>query len=98
MGILILIVFGIIVGWIAHQLVSSPVPGGLIMDCVIGLVGSVLGAWVARSLFHIHVSGQLSRPSTWISAILGAAALLVIARAIFGSFGGRRRRTPSALR
>ena len=55
------------------------VPGrrseGLILTCVIGIAGALLGGWVATKLFHVHSLHGFFNLSTWITAIIGAAVL-----------------------
>ena len=51
MGILSWIIFGALVGWIASMLMNAR-RRGLIRNIIIGLIGSVLGGWIA-SLFGI---------------------------------------------
>jgi uncharacterized membrane protein YeaQ/YmgE (transglycosylase-associated protein family) len=94
MGIIVFVIFGIVIGMIARKLVPSPIPGGLITDCVVGVVGAMLGTWLAKTVFHIHITNQLSSPSTWVSGILGAALLLLAVRTAFGMLGGGGRHIP----
>ena len=49
MGILTWIIFGALVGWIASIIMKTP-RRGLIKNIIIGLIGSVLGGWLASLL------------------------------------------------
>ena len=52
---------------------------GLIITCLIGIAGALLGGWAATQLFHLHhhaLQGFFNA-STWITAIAGAAVLLL---------------------
>lgn len=51
MNILIWIIFGAIVGWIASIIMKTS-RRGLLRNIIVGLVGSALGGWIA-SLFNI---------------------------------------------
>ena len=66
---------------------------GLIVTCVIGIVGALLGGWVATKLFHIHSLQGFFNLSTWITAIVGAAVLLLVYHLVTGrsSRSGRSR-------
>jgi len=59
----------------------SLIPGkrsqGLIITCLIGIVGALGGGSAATKLFHIHSLHRFFNLSTWLTAIAGAAVLLV---------------------
>jgi uncharacterized membrane protein YeaQ/YmgE (transglycosylase-associated protein family) len=57
---------------------------GLILTCVIGVVGALLGGWVATKIFHIHSLQGFFNISTWLTAIAGAAALLLLYHLVSG--------------
>jgi uncharacterized membrane protein YeaQ/YmgE (transglycosylase-associated protein family) len=77
MSIIAWIVLGLIAGLIANMLIPGRRQQGLILTCVIGIVGALLGGWVATKLFHIHSVQGFFNLSTWITAIVGAAILLL---------------------
>jgi len=41
------------------------------------VVGALLGGWLATELFHIHTLHGFFNLSTWVTAIIGAAILLL---------------------
>src|SRR6202522_3915093 len=94
MGIIAWIVLGLVAGLIANALIPGRRQQGLILTCVIGIVGALLGGWLATKLFHIHTLHGFFNLDTWITAIVGAAILLLIYH-LFTSRGrsssGRRR-------
>jgi uncharacterized membrane protein YeaQ/YmgE (transglycosylase-associated protein family) len=51
MNILIWIIFGAIVGWLASIIMKSN-KRGLLRNIIVGLLGSALGGWIA-SIFNI---------------------------------------------
>lgn len=69
--------FGLVVGAIAKLVMPGQDPGGIIVTMAIGLVGSLLGTFVGRSLW-----GGADYSSGWITSILGAIVLLAIYRAV----------------
>ncbi len=77
MGIIAWIVLGLIAGLIASKLTGGR-SQGLILTCVIGIVGALAGGWVATKLYHIHSLQGFFNLSTWLTAIVGAAVLLLI--------------------
>ena len=64
---------------------------GLIVTCVIGIAGALGGGWVATRLFHVHTLHGFFNLSTWLTAIAGAAVLLLIFHLISARSGGSRR-------
>ena len=84
MGIILWLVFGAIVGWIASAIMGSR--EGLLMDIVVGIVGAVLGGWIMSLFGNTGVSGF--DLYSFIVAIVGAVVLIGIVRAIRGvSYG-----------
>src|ERR1700691_1855180 len=92
MGIIAWIVLGLVAGLIANMLIPGRRQQGLIITCVIGIVGALLGGWVATKLFHIHSLQGFFNLSTWITAIVGAAILL-LAYHLFTQQSSRSRRS-----
>ncbi len=86
MGILSWIVVGLIAGWLAGKVVQGG-GFGLIGDIIIGIIGGLMGGFLASYFFNVGdpMSG-INLPSILI-AFGGAVLLLVIVRA----FTGRRR-------
>ena len=78
MGIIAWIVLGLLAGLLANVLIPGRRSQGVILTCVIGIVGALLGGWVATKLFHVHSLQGFFNLSTWITAIVGAAVLLLI--------------------
>ena len=77
MGIIAWIVLGLGAGLLANMVIPGRRSQGLILTCVIGIVGALLGGWVATKLFHIHSLQGFFNLSTWLTAIVGAAILLL---------------------
>src|ERR1039457_753017 len=76
MGIIAWIVLGLIAGLLANLLIPGKRSQGLIITCVIGIAGALLGGWLAIRLFHVHTLNGFFNLSTWLTAIAGAAILL----------------------
>jgi len=89
MGIIAWIVLGLIAGLIASKLTGGR-SQGLILTCVIGIIGALAGGWLATKLFHIHSLQGFFNLSTWITAIAGAAILLLAYHLISGRSSSRR--------
>ena len=91
MGIIAWIVLGIIVGMIAEHLVTGYESHGVIITCLIGIAGALLGGWIAIKLFHITGVQGFFNISTWITALAGAVVLLGAVQLVEGRRGGRSR-------
>jgi uncharacterized membrane protein YeaQ/YmgE (transglycosylase-associated protein family) len=89
MGIIAWIILGIGAGLIANMLIPGRRSQGLILTCLIGIAGALLGGWAATKIFHIHTLHGFFNASTWLTAIVGAAVLLLIAHLV--STNGSRR-------
>lgn len=79
MGILSWLLVGAIAGWLAG-LVMKGRGFGLFGNIVIGIVGAVVGGWLAGALFNIAQPIRGFDLSTIIVAFLGAVIVLYIAR------------------
>ena len=84
MGILAWIVLGLAAGLIANVLLPGKRSQGLIVTCLIGIAGALLGGLVASRLFHIHSLQGFFNLSTWLTAIAGAAVLLLAYHLVTG--------------
>src|ERR1035437_7476307 len=95
MGIIAWIVLGLVAGLLANMLIPGRRSQGLILTCVIGIVGALAGGWVATRLFHVHTLHGFFNLSTWLTAIAGAAVLLLIFHLLSERSRGSRRSTRS---
>ena len=86
MYILLWLLFGGVVGWIASIISHDNARMGLLANIVVGLIGSVLGGFIA-SAFHL---ATINTFSFWgfCFAVLGAVILLWV----ISLFRVRRRR------
>jgi uncharacterized membrane protein YeaQ/YmgE (transglycosylase-associated protein family) len=84
MGIIGWILLGIVGGVIAKALLPGNDPGGLIVTIIIGIVGALLGGFLARALGFGDPIDEFFDISTWLAAIIGSIILLVIYRAVTG--------------
>ena len=77
MGVIAWIVLGLAAGLLANMLIPGKRQQGLIITCLIGVAGALLGGWLATKLFHIHTLHGFFNLSTWLTAIVGSAILLL---------------------
>lgn len=77
-GIIVTLIIGGVVGWLASILMRTNAQMGILANVVIGIFGSFLGVYVATAL-GVRTQGA---PAAWIVAVLGAALLIWILRAL----------------
>ena len=78
MAIILWIIFGALVGWVASKVMGAP--EGLLWDIVVGSIGAVLGGFIMSLLGQGGVGGF--NLYSFLVAILGACVLIAIVRAI----------------
>ena len=91
MGIIAWIVLGLGAGLLANMVIPGRRSQGLILTCLIGIAGALGGGWAATELFHVHTLHGFFNLSTWLTAIAGAAVLLLVVHLISARSGGSRR-------
>lgn len=80
MGILLWIIFGGLVGWVASLVMKTEGQQGVVVDIVVGIVGAVIGG-IIMSLFGQNSITGFNFYSFGV-ALLGAVILIAIARPI----------------
>jgi uncharacterized membrane protein YeaQ/YmgE (transglycosylase-associated protein family) len=90
-GIIAFIILGLLAGYIARALVPGANPGGIIITCLVGVAGALVGGFLAGAIFDADPLDEFFDISTWLTAIVGSVILLWIYRAIAGSSTRRRR-------
>src|SRR5262249_7795614 len=75
MGILAWVVFGLIAGFLARFLMPGMAPRGLIITCVLGIVGALVGGFIGTHLFHF---GEVTGFNLGSFAIAVGGSLLVL--------------------
>ena len=78
MNWIVTLVVGGIVGWLASILMKTNAQMGLVANVIVGVVGSVIGFWLAGVL-GLAAYGSIVR---WLVAVAGAAILIWILKAV----------------
>jgi uncharacterized membrane protein YeaQ/YmgE (transglycosylase-associated protein family) len=78
MQLIIGLIIGGVVGWLASIVMKTNAQMGLIANVLVGIVGSALGYWIA-GLLGVTVAGGIIQ---WLIAIGGAVLLIVILKAL----------------
>jgi uncharacterized membrane protein YeaQ/YmgE (transglycosylase-associated protein family) len=79
MNLIIWLIVGGILGWIASKIMHTDAQQGIILNIVVGVVGALLAGFLLSPLFGIGTINQsnFSLPSLFVS-LLGAVILLAI--------------------
>jgi uncharacterized membrane protein YeaQ/YmgE (transglycosylase-associated protein family) len=85
MGLIIILVIGAIVGWLAGMIMRSG--GGLVFDIVIGIVGALIAGFLFGGGASI-INAPLNMMS-FLYSLLGAIILLAIVKLIRRGSSGR---------
>jgi uncharacterized membrane protein YeaQ/YmgE (transglycosylase-associated protein family) len=84
MGILAWIIVGLISGWLAGELMRGS-GFGVLGNIVVGIVGALLGGFLATALFNVADPLTGVNITTIIVAFLGAVVLLALLRLMRGA-------------
>ncbi len=78
MDIIVFLVIGGVIGWVASILIGTNAQMGLIANIVVGIVGSMLGFWLAPKL-GIASDGQVMH---YAIAVGGAVLLILVLKVL----------------
>ena len=81
MGIIAWIVFGLIAGVVAKLIMPGRDGGGFILTCILGIVGAVVGGWLA-TMFGIGGTISGFNLHSFLVAVVGAIVVLVVYRLV----------------
>jgi len=81
MNIILWLIAGAVIGWLASRIMGTSSQQGLLLDIVVGVIGAVLAGWFLSPLFGVGTINQndFSLPALLVS-LLGAVILLAIVR------------------
>ena len=74
-GIIIWLVIGGIIGWLASILMRTDAQQGVLMNIIVGIVGAVIGGFIAGGG---SINNNYMDPKAWIFSLIGAVILLAI--------------------
>jgi len=81
MGLIVALIIGGIIGWLASILMRTDAQQGIFLNIIVGIVGSLLGSFLLGGFFGAEgniVNGNALDGGTLIAAFLGALILLAI--------------------
>lgn len=83
MDIIIWLIFGGIVGWIASMIMGTDGSQGILLNIVVGIVGAFVGGWIMNALGRSEATGF--NLYSFVVALIGAIVLLGIVRLFRGA-------------
>jgi uncharacterized membrane protein YeaQ/YmgE (transglycosylase-associated protein family) len=92
MNILVWLVVGGVIGWIASLIVGTDAQQGMLLNVIVGIVGALIGGWLISPMVGVGTinQGAFSLAALGVS-LAGAVLLLVVVNLIRrGSARGMR--------
>jgi uncharacterized membrane protein YeaQ/YmgE (transglycosylase-associated protein family) len=77
MGIVIWLIVGGVVGWLASIVMKTNAQMGIVANVLVGVVGAAVGSWLATSL---GLGGGVL--VTFVLAVVGASVLIAVLKAL----------------
>lgn len=83
MNILIWLVVGGVIGWIASLIVGTDAQQGVLLNVIVGIVGALIGGWLISPMVGVGTinEGTFSLAALGVS-LAGAVLLLVVVNLI----------------
>ena len=78
MGIILWVVFGALVGWIASMLMGTDDNQGMILNVVVGIIGAFLGGWLMSLIGKTGITGF--NLYSFLVALVGAIVLIFVVK------------------
>jgi uncharacterized membrane protein YeaQ/YmgE (transglycosylase-associated protein family) len=80
MGIILWIIFGALVGWIASIIMKTDAQQGALLNIIVGIFGAVLGGYIMNFFGETGTTGF--NLYSFLVALIGAVVLIVIVRTL----------------
>jgi len=82
MNLIIYLIAGAVVGYVASLIMKTNSQQGLLMDIVVGVVGAFLAGYFISPLLHVGTINQAITFPTLLVTLLGSVVLLAIYKMI----------------
>ncbi len=80
MDFLLWIVFGGIVGWVASLIMGTDSQQGILLNIVVGIIGTFIGNWL-MTILNISQAVSGFNLSSFLVSLTGAVVLIVLVKA-----------------
>lgn len=74
-GIILWLVIGGIIGWLASIIMRTNAQQGMLLNVIVGIVGAVIGGLIAGGG---SINNNYMDPRAWLFSLIGAVILLAI--------------------
>lgn len=78
MGILVWLIVGGVVGWLASIIMRTDAQQGILLNVIVGIVGALLAGFVVSPMLGIGTINQGITLATFLVSLVGAVILLAI--------------------
>jgi uncharacterized membrane protein YeaQ/YmgE (transglycosylase-associated protein family) len=78
MGLIIWLIVGGVVGWLASIIMRTDAQQGMLLNVIVGIVGALLAGYVVSPMLGIATINQGVTVSTFLVSLVGAVILLAI--------------------
>jgi len=79
MNLLIWLVVGGVIGWIASMIMRTDAQQGILLNVVVGIVGAMLGGWLISPLLGVGTINQSNFSiGAMVVSLVGAVILLAV--------------------
>ena len=78
MGLIVALIIGGIIGWLASIVMRTDAQQGILLNVVVGIVGALLAGFVVSPLLGIGTINEGVSIATFLVSLVGAIILLAI--------------------
>jgi uncharacterized membrane protein YeaQ/YmgE (transglycosylase-associated protein family) len=78
MGILVWLIVGGVVGWLASIVMRTDAQQGILLNVVVGIVGALLAGFVVSPMLGVGTINEGVSVATFLVSLVGAIILLAI--------------------
>ena len=78
MGILVWLIVGGVVGWLASIVMRTDAQQGILLNVIVGIVGALLAGFIVSPLLGIGTINEGISLATFLVSLVGAIVLLAI--------------------
>jgi uncharacterized membrane protein YeaQ/YmgE (transglycosylase-associated protein family) len=78
MGIIIWLIVGGVVGWLASIIMRTDAQQGLLLNIVVGIVGALLAGFIVSPMLGVGTINEGVSVATFLVSLVGAVILLAI--------------------
>jgi uncharacterized membrane protein YeaQ/YmgE (transglycosylase-associated protein family) len=78
MGILVWLIVGGVVGWLASMIMRTDAQQGILLNVIVGIVGALLAGFVISPLIGVGTINEGITVASFLVSLVGAVILLAI--------------------